>query len=103
MIIFVVQCPHLKGTSKKTGNDYDFHNMEYVAVSRRYGQTASLSVGQKGIPAPLPPNADGVIEFPAFYDVSFSPDGVLETVEFVANLKDLSMSDFQKWANTGQF
>ena len=69
MKIKVIGKKHMEGTSKKTGNDYNFHIIYYV------GHEDDRVIGQHGCEVNLDPSMIGFndIQINTVYDIEFGP------------------------------
>lgn len=86
MLSIILSVQHLKGTSKKTGNDYDFYQLHCATRERRFGEPDLLAARTINVGA-LPSD---FTFFPALYDLSFNSQGSLEQ----ATLISTSSADF---------
>lgn len=74
MLCILMQCTHLKGTSKKTGKDYDFYNVPMITRSKRFGFPDQFGVDNLALPVAVD------FPLPSLCEATFDSRGNLETL-----------------------
>ena len=104
MYVLVVSCPHLKGVSKKSGNAYDFYNLNFVEVSKRYGGEVVRSCTTKPLSAPFPSNEDidkDEAVLPCLAEMTTDSYGNVLSLVPVASVFDMSADAIRTFFDTG--
>lgn len=89
MKIYVTGFNHLSGTSKKTGNDYDFYQVESLS-KRNSGFGSPLMTSVMAIQAPAYENilasfVNASASFPVLLNAEFDNRGNLVEAEFISS------------------
>lgn len=79
MLAILLSCEHLKGTSKRTKESYDFYNLHFCARLKRFGFPDSLIADKVSIAS------DPFKVYPVLCDLSFTNRGILESCTVVSD------------------
>lgn len=80
MLAIVMSGKHLKGVSKKSGNEYDFYSYPFVGRSKRLGHDDEFTADSLNVPNELKD-----FDFPCLVNVLFDNIGRVESMEVISS------------------